>query len=132
MEEFAPLQSIDPTDPSTPLRPGAITGALTGEAEVHLWSEFLHPSTAEIRATFVGGAADGWPAITRNTADQGTAWYAATLPGASGMASLLSAVLAEAGIDVQPHVNNSETVLRGSHQFSINHLTQHVDVGPIA
>lgn len=133
VEEFAPFAGADLAAEGVGEPPvGAITGALTGNSDAHLWSEFLQTTTAEVTATFVGGVTDGWPAITRNATGAGAAWYSATLPGESGMAALLTRVLADAGIATDLQQNDVEVVRRGDHVFRINHVTQEVSVDEIA
>ncbi|MCU1509205.1 MAG: beta-galactosidase [Glaciihabitans sp.] len=130
VEEFAPFAGPDLAAAGGGSVPtGAIAGALTGDSDAHIWSEFLHAETAEVLATFVGGAADGWPAITRNAAGAGAAWYVATQPGEQGMAALLDRVLADAGVAREPQTAGVEMVRRGDRVIRINHGSKAVSVG---
>jgi beta-galactosidase len=131
IEEFSPLAGPDlAATGQGEAPPTRIRGELTGDATGYLWSEFLHTEGAEVVATFDGGGVDGWPAVTRNEADAGAAWYVATLPGKDAVAAIVGRLLTEAGVggalaEPQPGV---EAVLRGESLVLINHGAAAVEV----
>src|SRR5205085_914422 len=64
------------TDQFFPLSVGrAVT--LTGSMTATVWTENVRATTAEVVATYVDGPLPGVPAITRNAAGAGVAWYVA-------------------------------------------------------
>jgi beta-galactosidase len=85
VEEFLPLRR----DESVSLDDGS--GA-------DVWTEHLHLAGAESVATYVDGPAAGMPAVTRNRAGAGAAWYVATRLEPAATDRLLDRVLAEAGV----------------------------------
>ncbi|GGM40042.1 beta-galactosidase [Microbacterium saperdae] len=87
IEEFAPVAA-------------ETTVHLSDGSDARLWSERGRVTTAEVVASFDGGAADGSPAITRNTWGEGTAWYLATLPTADAYRDLMARIAAE--VDLAP------------------------------
>ncbi|WP_298867348.1 beta-galactosidase [uncultured Microbacterium sp.] len=123
VEEFAPVAPGD-------------TVALSDGIRGSLWSERGRATTAEVRASFVGGAADGSPALTRNEWGEGTAWYLATLPDAADYRHLLAELVAEAGVEPPASVDGDLTALElvrrhgdeHSYLFAINHGDQPVTV----
>lgn len=123
IEEFAPVA------------PGEIL-TLSDGSHARLWSERGRATTAAVQASFVGGAADGSPAVTRNEWGTGTAWYLATLPDAADYRRLMARLVAEAGISpaasVQGNLRTLEIVRRGatdrSYLFAINHGSDSVTV----
>lgn len=124
VEEFAPLAGPDLAATGAEAVPTAyIAGAITAGAEATLWAEYVHARGAEVLAAFDGGGLDGWPAVTRNTAGSGTAWYVATLPNAAGRQSILRRVLDEAGVrgSLDEPVAGVEIVRRADMVFAINH-----------
>lgn len=102
VEEFAPLASPDLlcTVTTADAQPtAAITGESTGDLTVHHWTEVVHAADADVMARFVGGVADGGPALTRRgTSTGGAAWYVATQPDAHGTATMIDLFVAEAGV----------------------------------
>ena len=134
VEEFAPLASPDllSTETSAGPKPMAvITGDVTGELDVREWTEFVHAPDAKVLSRFVGGAVDGWPALTRRrSAGGGAAWYVATQPDARGAATMVDLFLAEAGVSgiLDRPVPGIEAVRRGDRVFLINHGSQTVSV----
>jgi beta-galactosidase len=89
-----------------------------------------------VRASFVGGAADGAPAITRNDWGDGAAWYLATLPDADSYRRLMAQLLEEAGVEpaasVEGDLRTLELVRRRaddrSYLFVVNHGSEAVTV----
>lgn len=113
VEEFAPVL------PETRLR-------LTSGAGASLWSERGRATTAEVVDAFADGPAAGSPAITRNSAGTGTAWYAATALAPADLAALVGRVAAEAGVEPQPGAGDTVEVVRrsgpaGSYLVVVNH-----------
>jgi beta-galactosidase len=117
IEEFAPLAP----SPAGVTPRSAITGEFDGAAD--LWQEIVLPSTAEVLSRFADGFAEGHPAITRNDRGTGTAWYVATQPEPSVIASILESVLTDAGIvaPISTPTPGIEAVRRGNVTFLINH-----------
>ena len=131
IEEFSPLAGPDlAATGQGEAPPTCIRGELTGDATGYLWSEFLHTEGAEVVATFATGGVDGWPAVTRNDADAGSALYVATLPEKDALAAIVGRLLAHAGVrgaldEPQPGV---EAVVRGESLVLINHGAAPVEV----
>ncbi|MFS0866973.1 beta-galactosidase [Microbacterium sp. 179-B 1A2 NHS] len=110
-----------------PLRQGdAAAIALGGERYgADVWQEDLVLTTAEARARYVGGPADGQPAVTRNALGDGTAWYVSTRPDAEGLRAIMTEVYADAGITPAGTPAGVETILRSGddadYLVAINH-----------
>jgi beta-galactosidase len=124
VEEFAP-----PAEPSVsggPVPTLEIDGVAAGTARE--WGEIVRTEGAEVRSRFRGGMLDGLPAITRNTAGEGTAWYVATAP--DDLAAVLDEVLDTAGVqaEVADLPDGVEGVRRGDRLFLINHGADEVQV----
>jgi beta-galactosidase len=85
IEEFAPVAA------------GAVV-RLSDGSDARLWSERGRATTADVVASFTGGAADGSPAITRNSWGEGSAWYLATLPSADAYRDLMARIVSEVGL----------------------------------
>ncbi|WEK62039.1 MAG: beta-galactosidase [Candidatus Microbacterium colombiense] len=123
IEEFAPVAS-------------GTAVQLDDGSSARLWSERGRVTSAEVIASFVGGAADGSPAITRNAWGEGTAWYLATLPDAADYRRLMARVVAETTLTPPAVVTGDLTALelvrrRGaelSHLFIVNHGSNEVTV----
>lgn len=107
-----------------------IDSELLGAGPVRVWAERLRAEGAEVIATFDGGPVDGLPAVLRNSYQQGTAWYLATLPSDDQLARLITSVITGAGADpVLPALpDRTEAVRRGDLLFVINHNTDEVTV----
>ncbi|MFE4453008.1 beta-galactosidase [Streptomyces sp. NPDC056796] len=121
-EEFRPLQEGE-----------SLT--LDDGTRADLWSEKTRLEGATAVRTWADGPLAGLPAVTRNDAGRGHAWYVATRPDDDGVAALVDAFLAEA--DVAPAVaglpGGVEAVRRHgddgtSFLFLINHTAHDVDV----
>ena len=90
-------------------------------------------------ATYVDGPLPGVPAITRNAAGAGVAWYVATQPDRESLEGLIGRVTAEAGVTADvPTARGVETVRRHGEDgtswlFVMNHTndTAQVPVGGI-
>ncbi|TKA00485.1 beta-galactosidase [Actinacidiphila oryziradicis] len=95
-----------------------------------VWSEDIEVSTAEAVAVYKGDELDGQPAVTRNTAGDGTAWYVSTLPEPDALRALLARAADEAGArPVLPSLPGGvEAVRRGELLFLLNHGQEPVTV----
>ncbi len=107
-----------------------ISSALLGAGPVRDWSEQLRPEGAEVIGHFVGGPADGLPALLRNDYQHGTAWYLATVPDHQRLASLIRTVLDQAGVRpvLEALPDRVEAVRRGDLLFLVNHGAEPVTV----
>ncbi|MEV0012573.1 beta-galactosidase [Streptomyces sp. NPDC047973] len=103
-----------------------------------LWSEKTRLEGAQAVRTWADGPLEGLPAVTRNRAGRGSAWYVGTRPDADGVARIVDALLDEAG--VAPAAAGLplgvEAVRRRaddgtSYLFLINHTHQDVDVAVV-
>ena len=99
-----------------------------GRAEGRHWAEVVRTRAAEALATFTRPGLEGSPAVTRNTAGDGTAWYVATLPAPPARAALLRAVLGEAAVEVEELPAGVERIKRGNLTFVIDHRDQSVTI----
>ncbi|MCR2816997.1 beta-galactosidase [Microbacterium jiangjiandongii] len=110
-----------------PMREGA-TGAIDWNGTVvpvDVWQEDLVVTGAEVRATYVAGPAAGEPAVTRHAHGAGTGWYVSTRPDAAGLAAIMGAVYADAGLAPAQLPAGVEVIRRhGEHHdfvVAINH-----------
>jgi len=112
VEEFAPAPLHEPSF--------SVSGAVSGEAD--FWQELLQVADAEVVSRFVGGFADGAPAVTRKAVG-GQAWYVATRPSVGLMDSLVGRWLADAAVPAafDEPTGAAETVVRGTRRFVANH-----------
>jgi beta-galactosidase len=119
------------TEQFFPLLPGE-TVSLSDGSTASIWTERVHPSTAEVVARFSSGSLEGSPAITRNSIGSGAAWYVATAPDASGYAALLGAVFADAGVVTRELPAGVEVVTRSRagarFTFVINHSLAEITI----
>ena len=124
IEEFAP--PAEPSISGGPVPTLEIAGLAAGTAEE--WGEIVRVDGAEVRSTFVGGLLDGLPAITRNTAGDGVAWYVATAP--ADLAAVVDEVLDSAGVapEVADLPEGVEAVRRGERLFLLNWNASEVQV----
>ena len=90
-----------------------------------VWSETVRLTTATAITTFIDGPVAGSPAITRNSRGSGTAWYVATALDEASYFTLVSDVLADAGVPVSglPRGVESTTRTNDTHRYTfvINH-----------
>jgi beta-galactosidase len=113
VEEFYPLLAGE----TLPLDDGT---------RVSVWTEKLRLAGASAVRTLAAGVLAGTPAVTRNRAGNGTAWYQAARLDADGIHRLLGSVLDEAGVrhTVSP-APGVDVVIRRSddaeYRFIINH-----------
>ena len=110
-----------------PMREGA-TGAIDWNGTVvpvDVWQEDLVVTGAEVRATYVAGPAAGEAAVTRHAHGAGTGWYVSTRPDAAGLAVIMGAVYADAGLAPAQLPAGVEVIRRhGEHHdfvVAINH-----------
>jgi beta-galactosidase len=119
VEEFTPHPEAEPV---------TVTGTVVGSTGQ--WAEVIHAHDAEVLSSFVGGAADGGPAVTRRITPSGAAWYVGADLDASGTVALLR--LFCEGADVGPEIRdlplNVEAVRRDRWMFVINHGSTTVSV----
>lgn len=114
VEEFHPLLA----DQSIALDDGG-----TGQ----IWSEHVHLAGAQALARFADYPLEGIPALTRNPAGSGSAWYLATFPDDAGLERLLDSLLAESGVVPAAVAGAGVEVVRrlaadgGAYLFAINH-----------
>lgn len=115
VEEFLPLREG---------RRGAITWG-EQQIEVDVWQEHLVLRGATPVSAYVAGPATGLPAITRHERGAGHGWYISTRIGVDGLAPVLRAVYADAGIVPSLPAPGLEVVTRHGDQadyvFAINH-----------
>ncbi|MFE5239678.1 MULTISPECIES: beta-galactosidase [unclassified Streptomyces] len=84
-EEFHPLQEDE-----------VLT--LDDGTRADLWSEKTHLAGAKTVRAWADGHLAGLPAVTHNSVGRGSAWYVATRPDEEGVAGIVDALLAEAGV----------------------------------
>lgn len=114
MEEFFPLRAGE----SVPL---------TAFGAGLCWSELGRVSTAEVLAAVAEGPVAGSPAVTRNQAGDGRAYYVATTLSAEGLSELLPVICADASVEpLVPGLPPNVEVIRRSRDgtdwtFCINH-----------
>ncbi len=114
MEEFFPLREAE----SVPL---SAFGAGS------CWSELGRATTAEVLAQVEDGPVAGSPAVTRNHAGKGRAYYVATSLSADGLAGFLPVLCADAAVaPLVPDLPANVEVVRRSREgtdwtFCINH-----------
>ncbi|GGH12640.1 beta-galactosidase [Silvibacterium dinghuense] len=106
------------------------SGPLTApDAPVHLWADILEPKTAEVLATYTGGAYAGRAAITANRFGQGHAVYLGAHLEAPELARVLMTLLTAHGIprafDAPRGVEiTSRSVGQNSWTYFLNHAPQ--------
>ncbi|WP_422390335.1 beta-galactosidase [Arthrobacter sp. N1] len=114
-EEFFPLH------PAHPL-------TLDNGSPASLWSESLHLTTAEAVLRYATGHHAGAPAVTRNRAGAGEAWYAATVLDGGVLKDLLLRAAVAAGVHLPEAQSGLECVTRRGnghdYVFLINHSTE--------
>lgn len=121
MEEFFPLRSGESVE-------------LSRFGDGSFWSELGQPTTAEVLAEAVGGPVTGSPAVTRNTAGDGRAYYVATSLAPEGMAALLALLCEDAGVEpLLQNLPEDVEVARRSKEgtdwtFVINHSSERVQL----
>lgn len=109
-----------------PLREHQAVQLSAGRGTGTIWSEEIHPTTADVVARYQDGPAAPGPAITRNAFGSGTAWYVSTDLDDGGLAAILAEALAHAGQSAgDGHPSGLEVSVRsnGADRFTflINH-----------
>jgi beta-galactosidase len=109
-----------------PLREGEAVALSRGAGT--RWSELARTTTAEALSRYQEGPTAGSPAVTRNAAGEGHAYYVGTAPDADALAELLPGILEDAGLKSPEHASefpDLEVVARSSGEtswvFAINH-----------
>ena len=119
-EEFYPLREGEQVH----LAGGPLDGATAG-----VWTELLTLRGAKEVSSYVDGPLPGIPALTRNNAGTGTAWYLATRAGPAGLAALMRELCASAGVETHD-MDGVEIVRRhgagASYLFVLNHTNAEV------
>lgn len=117
VEEFTP--PAGPSISGGPVATLEIEGLAAGTARE--WAEIVRVEGAEVRSTFRGGMLDGLPAITRNRAGEGTAFYVATAP--DDLSAVIAEVLDTAAVrpEIADLPDGVEAVRRGDRLFLLNH-----------
>lgn len=106
---------------------GASSVSGIGEVQLtgRMWSEHIHLEGASAFASYAAGPLAGLPAVTRHGYGAGSAWYLSTGLDDADLATLLGAVLAEAGLRRVPPPPGVELVHRRSGGtrwlFALNH-----------
>ncbi|MEE1764838.1 beta-galactosidase, partial [Streptomyces sp. SP18BB07] len=103
------------TDELFPLLPGqsvGLAGQVPQDATADLWTERLRLAGAEAVATYADGPLAGVPAITRHSYGSGTAWYLATHPDPTTLATVLERIREEAGVRPEHDVPAGIEVVR--------------------
>ncbi|MEI2268673.1 beta-galactosidase [Microbacterium sp. No. 7] len=117
-----------------PLREGHVTGIRVDDHvfAADIWQEDLVLTTADVRATYTAGPAEGRPAVTRNAHGDGVGWYISTRPDADGLRAIMREVYADAGIEIPGTPEGVETIVRRSpdsdYLVAINHGTEQVSL----
>ncbi|MCT9623652.1 beta-galactosidase [Pseudarthrobacter equi] len=109
-----------------PLREHQAVQLSAGRGTGTIWSEEIHPTTADVVARYQDGPAAPGPAITRNAFGRGTVWYVSTDLDDGGLAAILTEALAHAGLSAgDGHPSGLEVSVRsnGADRFTflINH-----------
>ncbi|AFR31097.1 beta-galactosidase [Arthrobacter sp. Rue61a] len=93
-----------------------------------VWSEEIHPGTANVLSRYVDGPAAAGPAITRNEFGDGTAWYISTKLDGGHLADVVLDAVRAAGIElgVQPPTG-LEVASRDSEDGTFTFLINHMD-----
>ncbi|WP_187298434.1 beta-galactosidase trimerization domain-containing protein, partial [Rhodococcus sp. BS-15] len=121
VEEFFPLADGE-----------ALT--LDDETLGEIWSEYLTASEdVDVLARHTQGHLRGVPALTKRTVGTGAAWYAATVPDATGWAALTDKLCVAADIDTRRDLGSDVEIVRRSAGeqswlFVLNHGTDKVSV----
>ncbi len=96
-----------------------------GRYAADVWQEDLVVTTAEVRGTYAEGPAAERAAVTRNVHGEGYGWYVSTRPDADGLRAIMTAVYADAGIDLPGTPAGVETIVRhadgADYLVAINH-----------
>ncbi|WP_402462624.1 beta-galactosidase [Isoptericola aurantiacus] len=119
VEEFLPLRAGES---------GTVTWTYDGATTAlgaPVWAEDLALDGAEVAAHHADGRAAGGPAVTRHEHGDGVAWYVSVPLDVDGLAPVLAAACADAGIAPSDTAEDVEVVVRHGHDadyvLAINH-----------
>jgi beta-galactosidase len=115
VEEFLPLHENERV---------TLDNGMTGAA----WSDDLALDGATAIATFTSGPGAGIPAITRNEAGAGSAWYVSTKLDGDDLGRFVSDVLADAGIAAELLPDGLEITTRQTDSETYTFLINHSEV----
>jgi beta-galactosidase len=115
VEEFLPLHENERV---------TLDNGMTGAA----WSDDLALDGATAIATFTSGPGAGIPAITRNGAGAGSAWYVSTKLDGDDLGRFVSDVLADAGIAAELLPDGLEITTRQTDSETYTFLINHSEV----
>ncbi|BCL17522.1 beta-galactosidase [Micromonospora sagamiensis] len=116
------------TEEFFPLRAGERV-RLDDGATADVWTEWVHPTGAQVVAAYVDGPLPGVPALTRHTVGTGAAWYVGTRLDDMATDRLVARLLADA--DVRPPVpapTGVEVVRRRAATRSWLFVVNHTDL----
>lgn len=113
IHEFLPLHEAE-------------TVRLSTGAAGSVWSEEIHVGSAEIRASYENGPAEGGAAVTRNEFGTGVAWYVSTKLDGADLSEVVLDAVGGAGIEFEANRHEGLEVSTrvgssGSYSFLINH-----------
>src|SRR5699024_4118579 len=92
-----------------------------------VWQEDVVLDGAEVVATFASGPGAGLPAVTRHEHGAGTAWYVPAFLDVDGLAPVLAAAYADAGIVPPALPEGVEAVTRVGDGVEYTVLLNHTD-----
>ncbi|MFC3573338.1 beta-galactosidase [Streptomyces yaanensis] len=120
------------SDELFPLLPGEQV-SLSGGGTGALWSERLRLEGAEAVTSYTDGPLTDVPAVTRHAHGEGTAWYLATQPDPATLASLLTRIRTEAGVESAATAPEGVEVIRrrspsADYLFVIDHAGRGAEV----
>ncbi len=126
VEEFLPLREGDT------LAVAWDHDGVRTELAADVWADDLALEGADVVATYVDGPAAGLPAITRNRHGSGTGWYVSTRLDVDGLAPVLRAAYADAGLAPSGLPDEVEVVRRhgavADYVVAVNHADQPVEI----
>lgn len=97
-----------------------------------IWQEDLVVTSAEVRAVYTDGPAEGRAAVTRNAYGDGVGWYISTRPDAAGLRAIMASVYADAGIAPAGLPAGIEHIVRqgadADYRVVINHSGENVSL----
>ncbi|NYI06907.1 beta-galactosidase [Allostreptomyces psammosilenae] len=102
-------------------------------ASADVWTEELRLEGAEAVLRYTSGPAAGLPAVTRHRLGAGTAWYVSTRLDGAGLAAVLAAAGADAGLPAAPELPAGVELVRrrsedAEYLFAINHTAEDATV----
>ncbi len=94
------VSDLSPLSQPAALASQAVPGLQGGQAVI--LADEIHPTSAEVLATFNSGWRKGLPALTRNTYGQGQVFYLGTVLEGETLTALVDYLCAQAGIEAGP------------------------------